>query len=685
MQAIEQILKERFHLETFRPGQREAITVLLEQGGLLCIQPTGYGKSLLYQLPAVMLPGVTIVVSPLLALMRDQIQQLGHRFNIPAGSLNSDQEEHENAAIIKAALAKKLKILFIAPEKLDRLDTIDFLLSLPISLLVIDEAHCISTWGHDFRPSYRQILPFIHVVQKKYPELKLLALTATANKKTEEDIKEQLSSDQHEVIVQRQGMSRPNIHLSVFKANDFFEKLGYLDQCLKQLKGTGLIYCATRENTELVAEYLQRQGYKACAYHAGFSPDKKRILQQDFLDNRYQVIAATNALGMGIDKQDLRYIIHFDIPSSITAYYQEVGRCGRDGQMAQGILLFDEADKKIQQYFIDSAQPSQHDFQQVISVLKDSKISMGLNMIKLATGLHPTRITVILAELIEQGFITKKLEGKKQIYALLSKKGEVDLSRYEQQWIVRQTELQEMLQYASQHEECYMSLLREALGDASVQNCGVCSVCKLTDIAIDKTVLEKNDAQSWLDSRFVTFDLGKLACTEEGIALLDGKLRTPRFIQFMKSRTQIANAVDEELLTLLKDALDVLKQRFQFSAVIVMPSRTWVNRQTIVTLIARHLNIPVLEDYLYWKHVPESRQGELLNNDQRKFNVDKHMTHAKKKLPEGTILLLDDYTGSGATFKEAARVLRKEVETKEKIIPFAMASVRWKLGKRGMI
>ena len=685
MQSIDQVLKTRFHLETFRPGQREAINTLLGQGRLLCIQPTGYGKSLLYQLPAVLLEGVTIVVSPLLALMRDQIQQLSNRFNIPAGSINSDQEEHENADIIKAARAKKLKILFIAPEKLDRLDTIDFLLSLPISLLVIDEAHCISTWGHDFRPSYRQILPFIRAAEKQYPDLKLLALTATANKKTEEDIKEQLSSEQHEVVVQRQGMSRPNIYLSVFKANSFFEKLGYLDQCLKQLKGTGLIYCATRENTELVAEYLQRQGYKACAYHAGFSPDKKKMLQQDFLDNRYQVIAATNALGMGIDKQDLRYIIHFDVPSSITAYYQEVGRCGRDGQMAQGILLFDEADKKIQQYFIDSAQPSQHDFQQVISVLKDSKISMGLNLIKLSTGLHPTRITVILAELIEQGFIAKKLEGKKQIYTLLPKKGEVDLSRYEQQWIVRQTELQEMLQYASQDQACYMGLLREALGDNTIQQCGVCGICKLTDIEIDKTVLDKNDAQSWLDSRFVTFDLGKLAGTEEGIALLDGKLRSPRFVQFMKSRTQIANAVDEELLALLKDALDVLKQRFQFSAVIPLPSHTWVNRQTIATLIAGHLNIPVFDDYLYWKHLPESRQGELLNNDQRKFNVDKHMTHAKKKLPAGTILLLDDYTGSGATFKEAARVLRKEVGTKEKIIPFAMASVRWKLGKRGMI
>ena len=205
------------------------------------------------------------------------------------------------------------------------MDYFEFLLNLPISLVVIDEAHCISTWGHDFRPSYRQIINFIHAVDKKNKQIKVLAITATANQKTEQDIKSQLILDQHEVSVQRHNMDRANIQLSVISAAGVAEKLCYLTQLIKQLPGNGLIYCATRENTELVSEYLQRAKINAAAYHAGFEPDIKRQLQQNFIDNHYKVICATNALGMGIDKQDLRFIIHFDVPGSITAYYQRSG------------------------------------------------------------------------------------------------------------------------------------------------------------------------------------------------------------------------------------------------------------------------------------------------------------------------------------------------------------------------
>ena len=204
-QNLEVILKDRFGLDTFRLGQAEAICALMEKNRLLCIQPTGHGKSLLYQIPAVLLDGMTLVISPLLALMRDQISQLTHRFNIPAASINSDQSEYENNIAKTAATAGKIKILFVAPEQLDDIDRFSFLLALPINLAVIDEAHCISVWGHDFRPSYRQIIKLVQSLESKNPEIKILGLTATANRKTEEDIKQQLSTS-IPVSVQRSSM-----------------------------------------------------------------------------------------------------------------------------------------------------------------------------------------------------------------------------------------------------------------------------------------------------------------------------------------------------------------------------------------------------------------------------------------------------------------------------------------------
>ncbi|MBS0357864.1 MAG: ATP-dependent DNA helicase RecQ, partial [Proteobacteria bacterium] len=349
---LHEVLKNQFGFNAFRPGQLEAIMALLNHGELLCIQPTGHGKSLLYQLPATLLEGVVLVISPLIALMRDQLEQLKNRFHISAASINSDQGEEENQNVRRIVQEARVKILFVSPEQLDHIDRFQFLLSLPISLIVVDEAHCISTWGHDFRPSYRQIIHLVKALRDKSHDIKILGLTATANAKTEEDIKQQLSQEAKKIIVYRENMNRPNIQLSVVKAKSVGEKLLILEKIIQQLEGVGLIYCATQDNTELVAEYLKTKNIHAASYHAGYEAEIKQKLQRDFLNNQFKVIAATNALGMGIDKSDLRFIIHFDIPGSITAYYQEVGRCGRDGLPAKGILLYHFEDTKIQEHFI---------------------------------------------------------------------------------------------------------------------------------------------------------------------------------------------------------------------------------------------------------------------------------------------------------------------------------------------
>ncbi|MBX9744280.1 MAG: RecQ family ATP-dependent DNA helicase, partial [Chlamydiales bacterium] len=264
---LKNTLQTVFGFQAFRPGQLEAISLLLEKKRLLCIQPTGYGKSLLYQLPSCLLPGLTLVISPLLALMRDQLKHLNERFHIPAAAINTDQTEEENTQARQLALAGKIKVLFIAPEQLDHIDRFAFLLQLPITLLVVDEAHCISTWGHDFRPSYRQILHLLSALTAKHAAVHILALTATADQRVEEDIKKQLTLSEHPVAVLRENMDRPNIKLSVSMEPHLAAKLAACADILSSTEGCGLIYCATREHVELVAQFLQLQQFDIAAYH----------------------------------------------------------------------------------------------------------------------------------------------------------------------------------------------------------------------------------------------------------------------------------------------------------------------------------------------------------------------------------------------------------------------------------
>jgi ATP-dependent DNA helicase RecQ len=682
---LKELLHNRFHFTDFREGQLESLTTLMTHGRLLCIQPTGYGKSLLYQLPSLFMNGITLVISPLLALMRDQVEQLNHRFGIPAVSFNTDQNDVENATARRGIQSGKIRILFIAPEQLESIERFQFLLNLSIQFLVVDEAHCISTWGHDFRPSYRQIIKLTKALAETNPDIKMLALTATANKITEKDIKEQLTVDHKNIIVQRESMNRPNIRLTVIPTSGSAFKLATLTQILNQLKGSGLIYCATRENTELVAEYLKTQGIDAAAYHAGIEISQKRQIQQAFIQDKYSVIAATNALGMGIDKSNLRFIIHFDFPGSITAYYQEVGRCGRDGLAAEGILLYDSKDSKIQYYFIDSAQPSPHEFQYVLNTITHSDTELNLTGLKRATGMHPTKLNVIVAELIEQGFLQKIIRQRIQIYQRTQKSGEPSLLRYETQYKIRQSELQRMQRYAEHPKKCLMAMLRSTLGDAITEPCGQCSQCTPISFKIN---YEKDfilAISSWLEKRLIPIILSnKNKNTRVGVALLDGKLRSPEFIQFMRERASDASlSISNTLIQLIQTTILDLTKHYKFSCIIPIPSRTWTTKNALLTLLSNYLKIPCLH-LLAWQSIPEARQGELLNNDQRKNNVEKRMKIVmKSKVPKGTILLLDDYIGSGATMNEATRALSHH--TKNKIVPFAIAAVKWHLGKRGMI
>lgn len=670
--VMHSVLRERFGFDAFRPGQLEALDVLFTSGRLLSIQPTGRGKSLLYQLPACLLGGIVIVISPLLALMRDQARQLKERFNIPAASVNSDQTPDENGAALQAAAKGEIKILFLSPEQLDHVDRFAFFLSLPVSLIVIDEAHCISSWGHDFRPAFRQILPFVKAVEAKNEELFVLGLTATAGARVEEDICKQLFSDKRPGRSLRESMDRPNIALSALSAQGMALKLSLLEEIVKAQTGA-LIYCATRENTELVAEFLQSRAVHAIAYHAGREPEEKRRLQEAFMRNEFQAIAATNALGMGIDKPDIRLIVHFDIPGSITAYYQEVGRAGRDGLAARGILLFDPSDRDVQEYFIHSAVPDEGDFNKVLEAAE----GIGLIAIKQKTGLHPTRVNVVLAELSEQQFIVKKSIERKQVYCRTEKAGKPNLGSYEQQREVKLRELHAMLRFAADAPGCRMQILRKALGDTLAELCGRCDLCR----SVPKSVQERDlgSINAWLSERPVSIAGSRTAGLSDGISLFDARLRSPLFCRFMRSR-QESLEVDPELLNLLEKHLRQMK----IGAIVPLPSRTWKGRVEFAKALGRRLNVFCDPDLLIWKAAPAKRQGELLNNDQRRANVQETM-QVMGVLPPGPLLLFDDYTGSGATLREAARAIREKGRPEPGLIPCTIAAVKWRLGKSGFV
>ena len=350
---LESLLKQYFGYTSFRPGQHEVIQTLLEGRDCLAIMPTGAGKSICFQLPALMMPGVTLVISPLISLMKDQVDSLVNQ-EIPATYINSQCTFEEAKARFAAIRAGRVKLVYISPERLENEFFTSFMQSLPISMFIIDEAHCVSQWGHDFRPSYCAIKDWIAALPRR-PVVG--AFTATATEKVKEDMMTLLGLEKERIFIG--GFDRPNLYFRVVRTNrklDF--ALAYVQQ---HQEDSGIIYAATRKEVDRVYEELTRRGIRAGRYHAGLSDDVRRTMQDAFTYDRLQVIVATNAFGMGIDKSNVRYVIHYQMPKNIESYSQEAGRAGRDGAPGECILLFSRQDIMIQKFLIEQ---SVHDPQQ---------------------------------------------------------------------------------------------------------------------------------------------------------------------------------------------------------------------------------------------------------------------------------------------------------------------------------
>ncbi len=336
-------LKKYFGHEEFRPLQKEIIERVLKGGDSVVLMPTGGGKSLCYQIPALMLEGLVVVISPLISLMKDQVDALNKR-GIPAEFINSTLTQNELAGVVHKLRAGQIRILYIAPERLSVPGFEEFLQTLKISLFAIDEAHCISEWGHDFRPDYRNLKLF----RKNFSAIPIIALTATATERVKVDIVKQLNLNNPQIFIS--SFNRPNLSYEVLPKKDSLQII--LSLLKDYVNKNVIIYCFSRNDAENLVNQLNSYGHKALPYHAGLEAKMRKENQDKFIKNEVQIMVATIAFGMGIDKPDVRLVVHHSLPKSIEGYYQETGRAGRDGQPSRCVLLFSYADKFKQDYFI---------------------------------------------------------------------------------------------------------------------------------------------------------------------------------------------------------------------------------------------------------------------------------------------------------------------------------------------
>ena len=350
------VLKKYFGYDTFRDGQELLIDSILNGRDVLGIMPTGAGKSICYQVPALMLSGITLVISPLISLMKDQVQTLNHA-GIHAAYINSSLTENQITKALQLAAAGQYKIIYVAPERLETAAFLRFALNAEISMVAIDEAHCISQWGQDFRPSYLKIVRFVEQLPRR-PVLS--AFTATATEAVKEDIICVLGLADPEILIT--GFDRKNLYFGVETPK---RKDAFLVDYVKEHKGeSGIIYCATRKNVEQVHELLCRMNLPVARYHAGLSVEERKKNQDDFIYDVKQVMVATNAFGMGIDKSNVRYVIHYNMPQSMENYYQEAGRAGRDGEPSECILLYSPQDVMVNRFLIENKEQNTEDFEE---------------------------------------------------------------------------------------------------------------------------------------------------------------------------------------------------------------------------------------------------------------------------------------------------------------------------------
>lgn len=486
-------LKQIFGIDHFYDEQWEAISKILSGERVLMIERTGFGKSLCYQFPATQFTGMTIIFSPLIALMRDQVNALRSK-GISAAYINSEQSDEDNKHVLELALQGDIKILYIAPERQENLEWQYVVNKLDLSMVVIDEAHTISTWGHDFRPAFRRIIKLVDILPAHLP---ILATTATATERVQHDIEQQIGG---KLTTIRGSLTRDNFKLYVIKVKSEDEKMLWLAQHLNSFDGTGIIYTGTRFDTENYAKWLQYVGISTVNYNAGFDAETRKAIEQGLLDNKWKCIISTNALGMGIDKPDIRFIIHTQIPVSPIHYYQEIGRAGRDGLPTTAILFFNESkdnvarifqDLELPLHFIENSRPSPSQYQTVIELLQEEPLSEKELAFK--ANMKQGQIRTIRYDLMDQDIIKEVVLGRSKKYEYQFKAPKLDFSQYEILRDLKKNDLKMMEEYVytSVPRMQYLCHFLDSYEDDSYSNCDNTNLSKLTVDNLDESLVER--------------------------------------------------------------------------------------------------------------------------------------------------------------------------------------------------
>lgn len=686
-------LKQIFGFDHFFDDQWKTIDRILQKKRVLLIEKTGFGKSLTFQFPATQFDGLTIIFSPLIALMRDQIKSLNEK-GIKVGLINSGETDDENNLTIQKAINYELKILYIAPERQENSIWQESVSKMNVSFVVVDEAHCISSWGHDFRPAFRRIINLMQVLPANIP---VLATTATATITVAQDIKNQIAGD---IELIRGDLLRENLKLNVIHVKSEEDKMAWISNYLEKVNGNGIVYTGTRSNAEIFSKWCESENLNTIYYHGGLDSASRKLIEKEWMNNQYKAVISTNALGMGIDKADIRFIIHTQITQSPIHYYQEIGRAGRDGESAEIFLLFNPKDIDLPLSFINGARPTIKQYEKVIRALREEPL--GEKNVEKKTNLKNKQVTTILADLIDQKIIIK---DKSKKYEYLYNAPQLNITAFEALREHRLKEFNTMLEYTDTN-QCKMLYLCNYLGDSNSSSCNICDSCLYNknqfsmseddkmkikqfqdnffptlDVSIKKTKLKEKYIvkyikdkvfDSYLDNKLLTdLEYEKLNFDDKKIfdELKDKAYKELRLINGVASsyygfsnvgaiihKCKYENGGDYPTI-LLKQTLRAFGKTFkeqEFDLVLfVPPTKSGKLVENFSTKVASTLKLPVASLI----KVKETKEQKMFQNGALKTENIKGAFDIDIDIIDKSILLIDDIFDSGATIKEIGKML----------------------------